>query len=1240
MCKYSYEEERDGSHIEASKEAADAPFAGTPDANVASAAHHHVYYRSDDHGWIPARVRSIDENNHEAIVTVDNYEDEQGILQCGSDDYNSIPIAVDLRAYPEGVLPLQNTTEAGELLEYEDMVDMPYLHEASILYNLKSRHADAKPYTRAGDVIIAMNPYSWYSYLYQSEEQKYYADKLLWENLSTSIHHDSQLHTPKHVAPHVYETATLAYKGMALWNHPQSILVSGESGAGKTETVKICMDQIATLQLGPDPDWDEPPTQVVDRIMEANPLLEAFGNSQTRRNDNSSRFGRYISLQFERQTMSRSCRSPARLVGSTCEVYLLEKNRVVNHDPEEERTFHILYQLLAAKDQQKSMIWSGLAGKAADSFSYVGKTQTRAIRGRSDRQRFYQTVDAFRVLGIPHDQLIDLFRSLCVVLQLGNLAFASDSANDDKAVITSEAELDGLASLMGLTKDDIRCDLTERTMIAANEVYNVPLSADAAKESCDALAKDIYEKVFLWLVQSINRATCAANNDQIKQQRFGTISLLDIFGFEAYFVNRFEQLCINYANEKLQFKFTEDCFRLVQAEYREQGIALENIQYDDNTDVLDLIEGRTGLLAMLNEECRRPQGNAAAFVQKALHENQKSHCLLANTMDRVSFGVHHYAGKVLYDADDFVFCNQDRLPTNLKECAARTSNPIISNQYKIAVAEDRAGQRDGPSSNSHVKAKTVWTKYKHQLTKLMADLHQTESRYIRCVKPNRQKQPLVIEHNVTIAQLRSCGIVASCTIARSAFPNRMDNKKVVSRFGGIWHQGNKTASSAIVEQKGEEKWKAEAQTLLSFALKSRDYIDARTGETKPPFIVGNTKTFFRPGALEYLEAERINGLDKQAIIIQRRYRSYVRHKRAILEAKELRRRLANHRNMAKLRRAKSLEEERARQEMEAREEEMFQQRTAAKWDELQARLAAKHRLFLQQLDEADAKQQVQLEEENRIWREKMDREEREFEARIAEERKQWALEKDGELNKLNAEIAALQQRMVDMDRECAEKVNAYTKRCRDAQKQKKDFDVKEWRHGIRAYLGEKEVQDRLMFCGVILEERKKQIKILKREKKFLAQELEKTGQKKSEIIQINENLENQCKAAGITFEKTRQLSLSIHDVANAREVAHQAAKLENQVLHEEIANEKKKFTLLTLCKLELQHALARILDVTQYECNNRDLRNAVLDEVIRTTKAAHRQMKVVQELVDEQRVDESSESHSSEHSFACSSIEL
>ena len=729
--------------------------------------------------------------------------------------------------------------------------------------------------------MIAVNPFQWFTDLYTENKRTFYSNKLVWEA--------SEKDPRDGLEPHVYEVSSLAYKGLAFRNQDQSILVSGESGAGKTETVKIAMNHMASVQMGPKKidllrgdDVSHALDPVVQRVVESNPLLEAFGNASTRRNDNSSRFGKYLQLQFDNKNkpgMASTASSNCKLAGSKCEVYLLEKNRVTVHD-EKERTYHIFYQIIAAPENVKSGFWAGMRGTNRDSFKYVGPSATKDVEGKTDEQHFEHTIKTLALVGVEGDKLTMLMRAICIVLQSGNITFGAKGGDKDSSEITSASVMSDLASLMGVTSEDLSLAFTERTMKTKTETYKVPLSEEFAKDACDAFAKEVYGKIFLWVVKEINSATCAEDNYQGSADNFGIVGMLDIFGFESFVRNRFEQLCINYANEKLQQKFTEDVFRAVQDEYEAEGIALAEIQYDDNTDVLDLIEGRTGLLAMLNEECIRPKGSDFDFVQKALQQNKKSPCLITNKTDRMSFGVHHYAGKVMYDAEGFVGSNQDTLPTDLEDLMTKSANEIVSKKTEVeqAPASESSRSKRGPPKRqkSNIVAETVWGKYKTQLGSLMGNLRKTSSRYIRCIKPNMKKKPVLMEHIPTMEQLRCAGVVAAVTLARSAFPNRLDNHGVRFRYGSMWEK-NDYPSAKTMGMDSAQGAACDADAILTCALKPKEFVD-KNGNVKKAFVVGKTKTFFRAGAMEYLESNRSTGLDSQATTIQKYARGYVTRK--------------------------------------------------------------------------------------------------------------------------------------------------------------------------------------------------------------------------------------------------------------------------------------------------------------------------------------------------------------------------
>jgi len=387
-----------------------------------------------------------------------------------------------------------------------------------------------------------------------------------------------------------------------------------------------------------------------------------------------------------------------------------------------ERTYHIFYQLIGAPESMKAEIWSNLKGTNCDSFAYIGKPPVDRIEGKLDGDHFHDTKAALEVVGIKCESYLTLFRAISAVLQLGQLKFAPKPSNDEETIITSTREFKDLANLIGCEENILSKAFTERTIKARGDEFKVPLKADVSKESADAFAKEIYAKVFLWLVRALNDATCAENNwSGGENVEYGVIGLLDIFGFESFPVNGFEQLCINYCNEKLQQKFTQDIFRTVQEEYRAEGLDLAEIKYDDNSDVLELIEGKLGIIKQLNEECVRPKGNDQAFVSKCVQSNKTVPCLIMkSTFARIEFGIHHFAGPVIYRAQDFTVRNTDTLPTDLQEAAKACSNEIIakhlqnsnsSNQVKKveAAKTSRAAPR---RSRSSLSSDTVMTQFK------------------------------------------------------------------------------------------------------------------------------------------------------------------------------------------------------------------------------------------------------------------------------------------------------------------------------------------------------------------------------------------------------------------------------------------------------------------------------------------------------------------------------------------------
>jgi myosin-5 len=1015
--------------------------------------------------------------------------------------------------------------------------------QAGILYNLKDRHANGKPYTRTGDIIIAVNPFQWFKEIYTEKVRNRYARVLVWDN---------QEGDPRNqVEPHVYETSALAYKGLAFDNRDQSILVSGESGAGKTETVKICMNHIASCQQGPRASSSEM-SPVVQRVLESNPLLEAFGNAKTVRNDNSSRFGKYIQLQFDKgdkgqqQFRSRD-KATCVLAGSKCEAYLLEKNRVINHEPAE-RTFHIFYQIIAGKD--KSKYWSKLAGTTNESFRFVGKTNTDTIEGMKDGDHFANTVRVLEEIGVSGDRLMTLMQSIIMVMQLGNITYAPDPKDDDRSVISSQREFSDLCELMCIPEPSMEVALTERTMKTRNETYKVPLNPAKALEATESFAKEIYGRAFLWLVRCINDATAAELNYKSGTMTdFGIIGLLDIFGFESFVRNRFEQLCINYCNEKLQAKFTEDIFRSVQEEYEREGIPLDEIKYDDNTDVLDLIEGKTGLLAMLNEECVRPKGTDQAFVQKAIAGNKKSPCLFENKTNRMGFGIHHYAGKVMYDSEGFVDSNQDTLPTDLSDAALLSSNEILAKHMtndsclnfasKAPVTESKKGAPKRAKSN--LVAPTVWTKYKGQLLSLMNMLKQTNSRYIRCIKPNKLKKPVLMEHTNTIEQLRCAGVVAAVTLSRSAFPNRLENDVTRFKFWQLWDP-DAFPSKAKSSMSAPERLQCDVTALLTCALKPLEEINPKTGKPYTIFVVGKTRSYFKMGALEFLESHRSAGLDKHAIVIQAIARGFVTRKRIHGSQSDRKTAVLTLQRWARamIAKKKALKEaERAKKE--------------------QAKLMAKR----------------QREEEERAWKSQLDAEMEEAEYSANKEYKKY-----------EERVAELKEQLGEAEARHKERLDELNERLESTKEETEDLKNK--------------LETELKFAAAEpaklaaaqktkLEESGKLITFLQKENKKLKSSHDKAKKEYKKVKETNERLVSANESAGQSFELLQNQSKKLNTNTGSINKNIEKYKSENAKLREDLKARQAFYNAEAQIRLQYQKTLAQILDVFQDNCKDPDL---------------------------------------------------
>ncbi|RHY31310.1 hypothetical protein DYB32_003604 [Aphanomyces invadans] len=730
---------------------------------------------------IKCKVWLVDGSTEERVVNLDDKR-TRALMSGKGESTDSVD-----------TLPFQNENVGEEGIE--DMITLNYLHEAAILYNVKTRFLKELPYTYTGDICIAVNPYKRLHDLYAEHQ------------------HIRYLNFPREeLPPHVYATSVASYENMKTAGRNQSILVSGESGAGKTETTKILMNHLATIAGGMN-------DGTIKKIIEVSPLLEYFGNAKTVRNDNSSRFGKFTQLQFDRV---------GTLVGAKCKTYLLEKTRVISHE-HPERNYHIFYQVIDSGETATELFLDPAAN-----YRYIGEKSTAMIEGQTDFEHFKVTADRLSLIGFNHTSQMDLYKTLAGILHLGNISIISNPSNDEESMISPGDQAAAHAiQLMGLTPESLQKALCSRTM--------------PAMDCVDALSKAIYSRVFDWLVDLIN---VSLSDDKRMDHHIG---VLDIFGFEHFKHNSFEQFCINYANEKLQQKFTSDVFKTVQIEYDEEGIQWEHIEYADNQDVLNVIEDRIGIISLLNEELKKTKGSEKGFMSTIMSINKELYKPSVIEFPRTSqteFIIKHYAAPVKYEAIGFLEKHKDNLLPDLGDLMRSSNITYIQKLFEEKaeeVKEEPANKRRGGMMN----LSTVGTQFKDSLTELMNSIQATSVQYVRCIKPNSIKSSNTMEHAMVVSQLRCAGVIEAIRISRAAYPNRQTHEEFLTKF-------------RLFVPPGPGSSKEKCQQLM----------DKLKLTSPTQYQMGWSKIYFQLGVLEELEDRRKKFLDKKARFVQKVMRGF------------------------------------------------------------------------------------------------------------------------------------------------------------------------------------------------------------------------------------------------------------------------------------------------------------------------------------------------------------------------------
>uniref|UniRef100_A0A251L150 Myosin motor domain-containing protein n=1 Tax=Manihot esculenta TaxID=3983 RepID=A0A251L150_MANES len=669
----------------------------------------------------------------------------------------------------------------------DDLMQLSYLNEPSVLYNLQYRYNQDMIYTKAGPVLVAINPF---------KEVPLYGNDYIEAYKNKSIE-----------SPHVYAITDTAIREMIRDEVNQSIIISGESGAGKTETAKIAMQYLAALGGGSGIEYE---------ILKTNPILEAFGNAKTLRNDNSSRFGKLIEIHFS---------ETGKISGAKIQTFLLEKSRVVQC-MEGERSYHIFYQLCAGAPP---MLREKINLKSASEYKYLGQSNCYSINGVDDAERFRVVTEALDIVHVSKEDQDSVFAMLAAVLWLGNISFIVVDNENHVEPLTDEG-LTTVAKLIGCDVGELKLALSTRKMRVGNDNIIQKLTLSQAIDTRDALAKSIYACLFEWLVEQINKSLAVG-----KRRTGRSISILDIYGFESFERNSFEQFCINYANERLQQHFNRHLFKLEQEEYIQDGIDWAKVDFEDNQDCLNLFEKKPlGLLSLLDEESTFPNGTDLTFANKLKQHLHSNSCFRGDRGK--AFTVCHYAGEVTYDTTGFLEKNRDLLHLDsiqlLSSCSRHlprifASSMLTQSEKPVVGPLYKAGGADSQKLS-------VATKFKGQLFQLMQRLENTTPHFIRCIKANNSQSPGSYEQGLVLQQLRCCGVLEVVRISRSGFPTRMSHQKFAKRYGfllleSVASQDPLSVSVAILHQ---------------FNILPEMY------------QVGYTKLFFRTGQIGVLEDTR------------------------------------------------------------------------------------------------------------------------------------------------------------------------------------------------------------------------------------------------------------------------------------------------------------------------------------------------------------------------------------------------
>uniref|UniRef100_A0A4W6FQT4 non-specific serine/threonine protein kinase n=1 Tax=Lates calcarifer TaxID=8187 RepID=A0A4W6FQT4_LATCA len=669
----------------------------------------------------------------------------------------------------------------------DDLVNLEFLDEETIISHLQRRYDELQVYTYVGDILIALNPFQNLS-IYSPQFSKLY-------------HGVKRVDNP----PHIFATADAAYQGMVTFCKDQCIIISGESGAGKTESAHLIVQHLTFLGKANN-------RTLREKILQVNPLVEAFGNACTAINDNSSRFGKYLEMKFT---------PTGAVIGAKISEYLLEKSRVIKQAMGE-KNFHIFYYIYLQFDLMQDIVSSKLY-----------KEQFDAIQ------------ECFRNIGFTEEEVNSVYRILSAILNTGNIEFAAITSQHqtDKSEVPNSEALENAASLLSIGPEELQEALTSQCVVTRGETIIRTNTVDKATDVRDAMSKALYGRLFSWIVNRINSLlTRQAKGEQKKNGM--NVGILDIFGFENFKKNSFEQLCINIANEQIQFYFNQHIFALEQMEYQSEGVDASLVEYEDNRPILDMfLQKPMGLLSLLDEESRFPQATDQTLVDK-FEDNLRCKYFWIPKRVELCFGIQHYAGKVMYNVNGFLEKNRDTLPADIVVVLRTSENKLLQQLFSspltktgmllhiyiyiyiyicylehlkmlsrfVCVQVDTMEMMRHPDETTNMRRQTVASYFRYSLMDLLSKMVVGQPHFVRCIKPNDDRQALRFCKERVMVQLRYTGILETVNIRRQGYSHRILFEDFVNRYYYLAfraHQMPETSKEnavAILERAKLEDW--------------------------------------------------------------------------------------------------------------------------------------------------------------------------------------------------------------------------------------------------------------------------------------------------------------------------------------------------------------------------------------------------------------------------------------------------